>query len=42
MSAPVITVEHVSKRYRIGVAQARYGSLRESLSGALRAPSAAF
>jgi lipopolysaccharide transport system ATP-binding protein len=38
MSEPVIKVEHLSKRYRIGTNQTRYGSLRESLTDALRAP----
>ena len=38
MSDTVIRVENLSKRYRIGAAQARYGSLRDSLAGAVKAP----
>ena len=34
----VIRVENLSKRYRLGAAQARYGSLRDSLGEAARAP----
>ncbi len=35
---PIITVEHVAKRFQLGAAQAHYGSLRESLVEAARAP----
>lgn len=38
MDDTVIRVEHVSKRYRIGVGKARYVSLRESLANAAKAP----
>ncbi|MEO6393798.1 MAG: ABC transporter ATP-binding protein [Pyrinomonadaceae bacterium] len=34
----VVTVENLSKRYRIGALRAQYSTLRESLSGAVRAP----
>ena len=37
-SEPVIRVEGLSKRYRIGERVARYRTLRESLTGALRRP----
>lgn len=35
---PIIRVEHLSKQYQIGAPQARYGSLRETLAGAMQAP----
>jgi lipopolysaccharide transport system ATP-binding protein len=35
---PVIRVEHVSKRFRIGMVQQRYQTLSEKLTDALRAP----
>lgn len=35
---PIIKVEGLGKRYRIGAQQSPYGSLRESLVGAVRAP----
>lgn len=35
---PIITVENVGKRYRLGRSQASYSTLRETLVGALRAP----
>jgi lipopolysaccharide transport system ATP-binding protein len=35
---PIITVEGLGKRYRIGAQQSPYGSLRETLVGAVRAP----
>src|SRR5882672_7996879 len=35
---PIITVEGLSKRYRIGGAKAQYGTLRESLMTRVRAP----
>jgi lipopolysaccharide transport system ATP-binding protein len=35
---PIIKVEGLGKRYRIGAQQTPYGSLRESLAGAVRAP----
>jgi lipopolysaccharide transport system ATP-binding protein len=35
---PIIRVEGLSKRYRIGAAAAPYATLRETLSGVLRAP----
>ena len=38
MNQPVIRVENLSKQYRIGVRQASYGSLRESLSKAIQIP----
>jgi lipopolysaccharide transport system ATP-binding protein len=38
MDDTVIRVEHLSKRYRIGESKARYGSLRESLATAVKAP----
>jgi lipopolysaccharide transport system ATP-binding protein len=34
----IISVENLSKRYRIGAVQANYSTLRESLSAAVRAP----
>ena len=37
MSEPVITVEGLSRRYRIGMRE-RYGSFRESLMRAAKAP----
>jgi len=36
---PIIKVEGLGKRYRIGAQQSPYGSLRETLAGAVRAPS---
>ncbi|MDQ6654144.1 MAG: ABC transporter ATP-binding protein [Acidobacteriota bacterium] len=36
--SPVIRVEHLSKKYRIGASQAPYATLRETLVGAVRAP----
>jgi lipopolysaccharide transport system ATP-binding protein len=39
--SPVIRVEHLSKKYRIGGSQAPYATLREALVGAMRAPFAA-
>jgi lipopolysaccharide transport system ATP-binding protein len=38
MSEPAIRVENLSKRYRIGVTQERYRTLRDSLVRAARAP----
>jgi lipopolysaccharide transport system ATP-binding protein len=38
MSDIVIRVENLSKRYRLGSTQARYGSLRESLVEAVKTP----
>lgn len=38
MSQYAIRVSHLSKQYRIGQAQARYKSLRESLSNTVKAP----
>jgi lipopolysaccharide transport system ATP-binding protein len=35
---PIIKVENLSKQYHIGVRRAPYGTLRESLVGAVRAP----
>ncbi|MDT5060832.1 MAG: lipopolysaccharide transport system ATP-binding protein [Acidobacteriota bacterium] len=35
---PIIRVEKLSKRYRIGARQESYATLRDALSGALRAP----
>src|SRR5215471_11828928 len=35
---PIITVEGLSKQYRIGGARVPYGSLRESLTGVASAP----
>jgi lipopolysaccharide transport system ATP-binding protein len=35
---PIITVDRLSKRYRIGATQASYSTLRESLTGALKSP----
>lgn len=35
---PIVTVENLSKRYRIGAVRAQYSTLRESLAGAVRAP----
>lgn len=35
---PIIQVEGLGKKYRIGAQQAAYGSLRESLAGMVRAP----
>ena len=35
---PIITVENVGKRYRLGRSQASYSTLRDTLVGALRAP----
>jgi lipopolysaccharide transport system ATP-binding protein len=35
---PIIKVEGLGKRYRIGAQQSPYGSLRETLSNAVRAP----
>lgn len=35
---PIIRVEHISKRYRLGVAQSAYGTLRETLTEAFHAP----
>jgi lipopolysaccharide transport system ATP-binding protein len=35
---PIIRVENLSKQYRIGARQASYATLRETLSGAIRAP----
>lgn len=35
---PIVKVESLSKQYRIGAAQAPYGTLRESLMAMLRAP----
>jgi lipopolysaccharide transport system ATP-binding protein len=35
---PIVTVENLSKRYRIGAVRAQYSTLRESLAGAMRAP----
>ncbi|HMF54722.1 MAG TPA: ABC transporter ATP-binding protein [Pyrinomonadaceae bacterium] len=35
---PIIKVEHLGKRYRIGAQATPYGSLRETLAGAARAP----
>jgi lipopolysaccharide transport system ATP-binding protein len=38
MQQPIIKVEHISKLYRIGAQEKQYGSLRESIVGALRSP----
>ncbi len=38
MSKPIIRVEGLSKQYRIGRREAAYGTLRESLMGAMTAP----
>ena len=35
---PIITVENVSKQYRLGTRDAAYGTLRDSLVGSLKAP----
>ena len=35
---PIIKVENLSKRYRIGAREAAYGTLRESIVAAVRAP----
>lgn len=35
---PIVSVQNLSKRYRIGAVRAQYATLRESLTGALRAP----
>jgi lipopolysaccharide transport system ATP-binding protein len=35
---PIIKVDKLGKQYRIGAQQAPYGTLRESLAGAMRAP----
>jgi lipopolysaccharide transport system ATP-binding protein len=35
---PIIKVQNLGKRYRLGVPQARYGSLRDTLAGMARAP----
>jgi lipopolysaccharide transport system ATP-binding protein len=35
---PIIKVENLSKQYRIGVREAAYGTLRESIVNAVRAP----
>lgn len=35
---PVIKIEHLSKQYRLGIAESSYGTLRESLAGVVRAP----
>ena len=35
---PIIKVEGLGKRYHIGAQQSPYGSLRETLMGAVRAP----
>lgn len=35
---PIIKVENLSKQYRIGVREAPYATLRESIAGAVRAP----
>ncbi|HEX8291094.1 MAG TPA: ABC transporter ATP-binding protein [Pyrinomonadaceae bacterium] len=35
---PIIKAQGVSKRYRIGAARAAYGTLRDALAGAARAP----
>jgi lipopolysaccharide transport system ATP-binding protein len=36
--SPVIRVDHLSKKYRIGASQAPYATLRETLVGAVRTP----
>jgi len=38
MSKPIIQVENLSKQYRIGASEAAYGTFRESLSAAVKAP----
>ena len=38
MSKPIIEVENLSKQYRIGAREEPYGTLRESLTGAFKAP----
>ncbi|MFM8224363.1 MAG: ATP-binding cassette domain-containing protein, partial [Planctomycetaceae bacterium] len=38
MSAPAIRVTGLGKRYQLGARQTSYSTLRESLSGLLRAP----
>lgn len=38
MSKPIIKVENLSKQYRIGAREAGYGTFRESLAGAIKAP----
>jgi len=38
MTDIAIRVENLSKQYRIGGPQARYRTIRESLTGAARAP----
>jgi lipopolysaccharide transport system ATP-binding protein len=35
---PIIKAQNLGKRYRLGVQQARYGSLRDTLAGMARAP----
>src|SRR6266446_5404070 len=35
---PIIKVENVSKEYKIGMRDAAYGTLRDAIAGALRAP----
>src|SRR5437870_7210725 len=35
---PIIKVQNLGKRYRLGAQQAQYGSLRETLAGMARAP----
>lgn len=35
---PMIRVDNLSKRYRLGARQAPYGTLRDTLAGAVRAP----
>src|SRR6266850_1676316 len=35
---PIIKVQNLGKRYRLGVRQAKYGSLRDTLAGMARAP----
>jgi lipopolysaccharide transport system ATP-binding protein len=35
---PIIKVQNLGKRYRLGAQQARYGSLRDTLAGMARAP----
>jgi lipopolysaccharide transport system ATP-binding protein len=35
---PIIKVQNISKQYRIGAREAAYGTLRESIAGAVRAP----
>lgn len=38
MSTPALTVEGISKRYRIGVARERYPTFRDAIIGAVTAP----